>query len=109
MKIKTGDKVKIIAGKDRGKVGKVLQVFNQEKKVVVEGLNQLIKHQRPRRQGEKGQRIQFSAPIAMSNVSLVCPKCSKTTRIGLQIIKPEDKTKKKIRNRVCKKCGEVIN
>jgi len=109
MRIKTGDKVKILAGKDRGKIGKVLQVFVKENKVVVEGLNQMIKHQRARRQGETGQRIQFPAPIAVSNVALVCPKCSQPTKIGYQLIKPEDKTKKKIKNRICKQCGEVIN
>ena len=57
MKIKRGDKIKILTGKDKGKTGKVLQIFKQENKVSVEDLNLLIKHLRPRRQGEKGQRI----------------------------------------------------
>ena len=107
MKIKTGDKVKMMSGKDKGKTGKVLQIFVNESKVVIEGLNLLIKHQRPQKQGEKGQRIQFPASVYASRVALVCPKCGKETRVGTQIIISEDKTKK-IKNRVCKKCKEVI-
>lgn len=108
MKIKKGDKVKILSGKDRGKTGKVLQVFVEEKRLVVEGLNLMIKHQRPKKQGEKGQRIQFPNPINASNVALICPKCEKQTRVGYQIIKPEDKSKRKIKNRICQKCREVV-
>ena len=108
MKLKTGDKVKVLSGKDKNKTGKVLQIFVTEGRVVVEGLNLMIKHQKGKKQGEKGQRIQFPSPVNISNVALVCPKCSKITRIGSQTIKSEDKTKKTIRNRVCKKCNEVI-
>ena len=108
MKIKTGDKVKILSGKDKGKIGKVLQVFTSEDKVVVEGANLMIKHQRPKKQGEKGQRIQFPSPLDSSNVALICPKCGQATRIGSSRIVSEDK-KKASRNRVCKKCQEVIN
>jgi large subunit ribosomal protein L24 len=108
MKIKTGDKVKVLAGKDKGKTGKVLQIFETEKRVVVEGLNLMIKHQKPKKQGEKGQRIQFPSPINSSNVALICPKCGKDTRIGSKTIKSEDKNKKNVKNRICKKCNEVI-
>lgn len=107
MKIKTGDKVKMLSGKDKGKIGKVLQVFINEERVVVEGLNLMIKHQRAKKQGEKGQRIQFPSPVNSSNVALICPKCGKETRIGSERIVSEDK-KKVIKNRVCKKCKEVI-
>lgn len=103
MKIKKGDKVKIITGKDKNKQGKVLQVLPQKEKVVVEGLNLVIKHVRPRRAGEKGQRIQFPAPLHISNVMLVCPKCNKSTRVGYKILE----NKKKVR--LCKKCKEVID
>jgi len=108
MKIKTGDKVKMMSGKDRGKTGKVLQIFVNENKVVVEGLNLMIKHQRPKKQGEKGQRIQFPSPVNASRVALVCPKCAKDTRVGTKITISEDKTKK-TKNRICQKCQEVIN
>lgn len=107
MNIKKGDKVKIISGKDKGKTGKVLQVFVAKNKASIEGLNLLIKHMRPRRQGEKGQRIEFPAPMDLSNVALVCPKCSKTTRVSYKIIKDNNKKNKKFR--VCKKCKQTID
>lgn len=108
MKIKTGDKVKMLAGKDKGKTGKVLQVFIDEKKVVVEGLNLMIKHQRPKKQGEKGQRIQFPSPVASSKVALLCPKCGLVTRVGREI-KAVEGSNNNLKHRICKKCQEVIN
>lgn len=102
MKIKKEDKVKILAGKDRGKTGKVLKVVTDAKKVSVDGINIRIKHMRPKKEGEKGQRIQFPAPMNLSNVALVCPKCSKATRVNFK--KLEDKSKV----RVCSKCKEII-
>ncbi len=106
MNIKKNDKVKILAGKDKGKIGKVLQVSPTQGRVSVEGLNLLIKHLRPNRQNEKGQRIEFPAFINLSNVALVCPKCGKATKVGYKIIKNTDgKTKK---YRICKKCQETI-
>ena len=106
MNIKKNDKVKILAGKDKGKIGKVLQVSPTEGRVSVEGLNLLIKHLRPSRQGEKGQRIEFPAFINLSNVALVCPKCGKATKVGFKIQKLENGKNKKFR--VCKKCQETI-
>lgn len=107
MNIKKNDKVAIIAGKDKGKSGKVLQIFPVRGRASIEGLNLLVKHLRPRREGEKGQRIEFPAPIGMSNILLVCPKCDKPTRIGHQIDKLESGKQKKVR--VCKKCKQVID
>jgi large subunit ribosomal protein L24 len=110
MKIKKGDKVKILAGKDKGKTGKVLQIFQTGNKASIEGLNLLIKHMRPRKQGEKGQRIEFPAPMNLSNIILVCNKCDKPTRVAykyIEIMKNEIKEKKKVR--VCKKCKQVID
>jgi len=106
MKIKKNDKVKILAGKDKGKSGKVLQVTPSDGRVSVEGLNLLIKHLRPRRNGEKGQRIEFPAFISASNLALICPKCGQTTRIACKIIETSGAKAKKFR--VCKKCGETI-
>ncbi len=110
MHIKKGDKVKILAGKDKGKTGKVLQVFVARQRASVEGRNLLIKHMRPRRQGEQGQRIEFPAPMHISNLMLICPKCGKPSRIKAKIIvgKNEAKTKKK-KYRVCVKCGQNID
>jgi large subunit ribosomal protein L24 len=106
MNIKKGDKVKIIAGKDNGKTGKALQIFMSRRKVSVEGLNLLIKHMRPKKQGEKGQRIEFPAPMDMSNMMLVCPHCGKPTRVGHVILDQEGGKKKKYRQ--CKLCKERI-
>lgn len=107
MKIKKNDKVKIISGKDKGKTGKVLQIFADKNRASVEGINLLIKHLRAQRRGEKGQRIEFPAPINVSNLSIICPKCNKDTRIGYEIVKKEDGSTKKFRK--CKKCNEVID
>ena len=106
MNIKKGDKVKILTGKDSGKSGKVLQSFPSEGRVSVEGLNILIKHLRPQKKGEKGQRIEFPGLINVSNVILLCPKCGKETRVAYKLVKGEDGKNKKFR--VCKKCQETL-
>jgi len=106
MKIKTGDKVKVLVGKDRAKTGKIVQVlYNKVKNetyVVVEGVNILKKHMRSRKQGEKGQVIELPAPMHISNVMLIDPKSDKPTRVGFKI---EGKDKK----RVAKRSGEFID
>ena len=119
MKLKKGDKIQIIAGKDKikknkkgdktskGNQGKVLTVLRDRDKVVVEGLNLRYKHVKPRKEGEKGQRIEFPAPIETSNVMLVCPKCSKLTRVEYKMLDSDVKGKKKVR--ICKKCKESID
>jgi large subunit ribosomal protein L24 len=110
MKIKTGDKIKIIAGKDKGKTGKVLQVFLSRNRASIEGLNLLIKHMRPRKQGEQGQRIEFPAPMDLSSMMLVCPKCDKVTRVGYKYVESGEGDKKRKRKfRACKKCGQTID
>ncbi len=97
MKIKKDDKVVIIAGKDKGKTGKVMHAFPKDKQVIVEGLNLMKKHVRPKKQGESGQIIEFPAPLDVSNVKLICSKCNEATRVGIE---RDGKNKK----RVCKKC-----
>ena len=101
MRIKKGDTVKIIQGKDNGKKGKVIQVFPQTEKLIVDGLNLTTKNVRAKRSGEKGQRVKFAAPLPAANISLVCPKCGKTTRVGYRLINA-----KKLR--ICKKCQQEI-
>ncbi|MDD5342247.1 MAG: 50S ribosomal protein L24 [Patescibacteria group bacterium] len=103
MKIKKNDIVIIISGKDRGKKSKVIQVLPEQDKVVVEEANIFVKHLRPRKSREKGQKVQFNAPMLSSNVMLVCPKCGKQTRVGYKILE----NKKKVR--ICRKCKEVID
>jgi large subunit ribosomal protein L24 len=108
MNIKRNDNVKVLAGKDKGKSGKVLQVFPNLNRASVEGVNLLIKHMRPRNKNEKGQRIEFAAPLDISNLALLCPKCGKPTRIAHQTLISEDK-KKHHKVRVCKKCKANID
>lgn len=106
MKIKTGDKVKILSGKNRGKTGKIIQVLKNKKTgkvyVVVEGVNILKKHMRPSRRGEKGQIIELPAPINISKVMLIDPNSGKPTRVGYKM---EGKDKK----RVAKISGEFVD
>lgn len=101
MKIKTNDKVKIISGKEKGKSGKVIQVFPKQQKLVVEGVNLMKKHMKPTRKGDKGQVIELAGPLHISKAMLICPKCGGITRIGYKI----EAQKKK---RMCKKCGEIV-
>lgn len=101
MKIKKGDTVLIISGKDRTKKGKVLEVFPKEGKILVEGINLRKKHQRSKRTGEKGQIVEMSTQIDISNAKLICSKCNKATRVGYKIV--ENK-----KFRICKKCEQVI-
>lgn len=82
MKIKKGDKVQIMAGKDRGKQGEVLAVLPTSEKVLVKGANLMKRHVKGKRDGEKGERIEKEAPIHVSNVMVVCPHTNKPTRIG---------------------------
>lgn len=110
MKIKKGDNVKIMLGKDSGKTGKILQVLVGEKKptrVVVEGLNLRFKHLRPKKGNEKGQRIMFPAPMNISNVKLICPACNQPVRIGYKKLEGSELTKEK-KIRFCKKCQAAI-
>ncbi len=102
MKIKKGDNVIITVGKDKGKTGKVTQVFPGRNQVVVEGLNTRFKNMRPRKQGEKGQKIEFSAPLAVSNVMLVDGRTGKSTRVGFKILESGEKI------RIAQKSKEVI-
>jgi len=105
MNIKKNDKVKILAGKDKGKTGKILQIFPKENRASIEGVNLLVKHLRPRKSGEKGQRIEFPSPMNISNAMLVCPNCGKPTRVGHKLV-VNGETKKKYRE--CKKCKKEI-
>lgn len=101
MKIKKGDLIKMLAGKDKGKTGKVLKVVRNGEKIVIEGANLIKKHRRPRKEGEKGQRVEIPRAIDISNVRLVCPKCGKTAGVGYK--KTGDK-----KFRICKKCKVEI-
>lgn len=102
MKLKKGDKVKIIAGKDRGKQGTIEKLFPKKRKVLVPGLNIYKKHLKKGKEGQAGGIIDIACPLPVSNIALICPKCSKTTKVSYRI----NKTGEKIR--ICRKCQEVI-
>jgi large subunit ribosomal protein L24 len=82
MKLKKNDNVIVLTGKDKGKKGKIVRVLVDKNKVVIEGINMMKKHQRPRKSGEKGQMMNVSMPIHASNVMIVDPKTGKGSRIG---------------------------
>lgn len=105
MKIKKGDNVLVVAGKDAGKTGKILKALPKELKVLVEGLNLRKKHVRPKKEGEKGQVVQIPAAMQASNVKIICPKCAKPTRIGYKI---EAGSKGRLKFRICNKCKQEI-
>ncbi|MBI1978005.1 MAG: 50S ribosomal protein L24 [Candidatus Omnitrophica bacterium] len=102
MKLKKGDMVTVLTGKERGKKGKVLRVFPSESRILIEGLNYMKVYLRPSQQNPKGGISQVEGKMQSSNVQLVCPRCSKVTRTGYQFL--SDGTKQ----RICKKCNEII-
>lgn len=102
MSIKKGDEVVVLSGKDKGQKGKVILAMPKEGKVVVDGINMVSRHTKPRKQGDQGGILKKAAPLYVSKVMRVCPKCSKPTR-------PASKVKADgTRTRVCKKCGAEI-
>ena len=101
MSIKKDDLVVVLSGKDKGKQGKVLAVMPKESKVIVEKVNVVSRHTKPRKQGEEGGIIQKEIPLYASKVMTVCPKCSKPTRVAHKV-----EGGKKVR--VCKHCGAEI-
>ncbi|MBI1961175.1 MAG: 50S ribosomal protein L24 [Parcubacteria group bacterium] len=103
MKIKKGDTIKVIAGKDRGKTGKVLQTLPKLNRVSAVGINVLTKHLKSGKRGQAGQKVEFPSPIQVSNVMLVCPQCGKLTRVS-ESTGPAGGAK----SRSCRKCKASI-
>ena len=101
MSIKQGDKVIVLSGKDKGKIGEVLTAMPAQGKVIVQGVNVCSRHTKPRKQGEEGGIVKREAAIYASKVQVVCPKCGKNTRVGCEL-----KDGKKVRT--CKKCGAEL-
>ena len=102
MSIKKGDVVVVLSGKDKGKQGKVLAAMPADRKVIVEGINMVTRHTKPRKQGEQGGILQKEAPIFACKVQKVCPKCNKPTRPAHKLLADGKKVC------VCKKCGAEI-
>ncbi|MGC8976063.1 MAG: 50S ribosomal protein L24 [Candidatus Ratteibacteria bacterium] len=101
-KLKKGDIVQVIKGKDRGKKGRIIKIFREEGKVLVEGVNFVKKHTRPKKVDATGGIIQIEKPISISNVNFFCLKCSKPTRLGIKFLEDGSKV------RFCKKCNEIV-
>ena len=101
MRIKKGDTVSIMTGKDKGKKAKVLKGFPSKGLILIEGVNVKKVHKRPKKQGEKGQIVEMPIPFYASKVQIVCSKCDKPTRVGYKMEK-ENKV------RICKKCKAEI-
>jgi len=102
MKIKKNDNVLVVKGKDRGKTGRVIAVFPKTSKIIVEGLNIYKKHAKPSPKYPQGGIMDVNMPISSANIQVICPNCSKATRVSF-------KNSGKDKRRVCRKCGEVID
>ena len=103
MHVKRGDTVVVIAGKDKGKEGKVVAAYPAQNKVIVEGVAMAKRHQKARVQGQESGIINKELPIDASNVMRVCPKCGKPSRVGIKVFEDGSKAK------YCKKCNETFN
>lgn len=101
-KIKQGDTVVVLKGKDKGKKGKILKVLLQGERAIVEGLNMLKKHKRKTQQDQQGGIVSIEAPINISNLMLFCKNCSRGSRAGFILLKDG------VKSRVCKRCKEPI-
>lgn len=102
MKLKKGDNVLVISGKDKGKTGKIEKVFPAKNQVLVSGVNIIKKHVKPSKKNPHGGIIQLNKPISASNVMLICPQCNAATRVGFLVLESGKKL------RICKKCKESI-
>lgn len=103
MKIRKNDNVLVVAGKDKGKKGKVRFAYPEDERVLVEGVNFIKKHSRARGQARQAGIIDLEAPIQVSNVRLLCSKCNHPTRIGFTFLEDGKKV------RICRSCREVID
>ena len=101
--VRRGDTVGVIAGRERGKRGKVLRVLRERGRVLVEKVNMIKKHQRPTQKVRQGGIIEREGPLALSNVLLICNRCDRPVRSGMKILTDGRKI------RVCRRCGESID
>jgi large subunit ribosomal protein L24 len=101
--VKKDDNVYVTTGKFAGKTGKILKVFSEDQRVIVEGINMAVKHKKPRGRSQQGGIINQEAPIASSNVMLICSKCKHPSKTGRKILENGEKV------RYCKSCGEALD
>jgi large subunit ribosomal protein L24 len=107
MKVRKNDNVVVIAGNFVGKNGKILKVFPQKARVIVEGVNIIKRHTRPSQKNPQGGIVQKEGPIHISNVMVVCPKCNTPSRLGHAAVTDATTAKRRL-TRVCKSCGEMF-
>ncbi|BBO85553.1 50S ribosomal protein L24 [Desulfosarcina ovata subsp. sediminis] len=103
IQIKKDDKVKVIAGKDKGKVGKVLKVIHKKNRLLIENINVVKRHTKPNAQNRQGGILESEAPIHWSNVMLMCNKCIEPVRVKNKVLDDGKKV------RICRKCNEIID
>lgn len=101
MKLKKGDNVKVVLGKDKGKVGKIDKVFSKTQKILVAGVNQYKRHLKASSQNKPSEIVTITKPVWVGNVALICPNCKEQTRVGFKI-------EKNSKIRICRKCGKAI-
>ncbi len=101
MKLKVGDQIIVLRGKDKGRKGKIEKVFPRQGKILIPGVNIYKKHLKPQGEGKPGGIIDKVFPLPVSSVSLICPKCNQLTRVGYRLTKGE-------KQRICKKCGSIL-
>ncbi len=109
MKLKKGDQIMMIAGKDRGKKGIIEKVLPTKEKIVITGLNIVKRHLKPSRKNPQGGILNKPAPVNASNAAIVCKTCSKPSRVGYKVTSVDKSDKKKNRIRICKKCKESLD
>ncbi len=101
-KVRKGDLVKVISGRDRGRIGEVLRVFPKEDRIIVKGVHMIKRHQRPTARQREGGIIEQEGKIHISNVMLICPECDTPTRVGFEITPDGEKLRR------CKRCGKAF-
>ena len=107
MNIKKNDSVIVISGNSKGKAGKVLKVFREHERAIIEGVNMIKRHSRPSQRNPQGGIIQKAAPIHVSNIMIVCPKCGKPSRVGHASVS-DAATGRKQTMRLCRSCEEMF-
>lgn len=103
IKLKKDDKVKVVTGKDKGKIGKVIKIDRKRNRLIVENINIVKRHSRPSAQNRQGGIIEREAPVHISNVMMMCSKCLEAARVGSKVLEDGKKV------RVCKRCNEILD
>ena len=109
MKLKKGDTIKVLIGKDKDRSGKIERVFPKSDSVLIEGINQFKRHVKAREKNQKSEIVLITKPMRASKVALICPKCKKPTRVGFKIEKAMPAGRQEIKIRICRKCNKEID